>query len=190
MNLYVNGYVPSYSTVYPSFLTFSKGETLKEFWISIGKLSRGVNGSILITLSGTNLISYSMHSRKINFLVSSPTTAAPLMFQRSDLLFGNSWIAFWLTMNVPCTVYYGLFGPGTNDRDKGFSVIKNKKVPYDYFEEEYWMGESINDITNFNYSMNLTGLTPYKDYYLQVYVEDLNGILCETPILSNISTNS
>lgn len=109
-----------------------------------------------------------MQSRKLNFLVISPTESAPLMFQRSNLMSGQNWISFYLVMNRPCTIYFGLFPLGTLDIDMGFTIIKNKRVGFDYFAEEYWLGEQIQDVENFNYSIMLTNLTPFKDYYLQV----------------------
>lgn len=189
ISIYINGYLPTYSSVYPSNLTFNQGETVKEFWISVGKSSIGINGSLVILTSGANNDSYSMTDRKVTFLVISPNPVGPLMFQRGNLLSGETWISTYVVMNRPCTLYFGLFDSLTSQMDMGFSNIKAKKVPFDYFAEEYWMGEFIQDISNFNYSLTINGLTPYKDYYLQVYLEDLNGNINDSPILSNITTN-
>ena len=189
VSIYINGYLPTYSSVYPSNLTFNQGDTVKEFWISVGKSSVGINGSLVILTSGANNDSYNMIDRKVNFLVISPNPIGPLMFQRGNLLYGETWISTYVVMNRPCTLYFGLFDVLTSQMDMGFSNIKAKKVPFDYYAEEYWMGEFIEDISNFNYSLTINGLTPYKDYYLQVYLEDLNGNINDSPILSNITTN-
>lgn len=171
-------------------MTFLKGETTKKFWISVGKDSRGINGSVIITLSGSNIASYGMQDRKAVFLVSEVSTIKPLMFQRSDILIGSSWISLYLVMNAPCTLYYGIFEINADDRDKGFDIIKAKKIPYDYYTGEYFLGEQVEDISNYNYSLNISGLQSFKEYYLQIFVEGLNGVLSDTPILLNFSTNS
>lgn len=111
------------------------------------------------------------------------------MFERGNLLSADTWISTYVVMNKPCTVYFGLYDIWTSQLDMGFSSIKAKKVPYDYYGERYWMGEFIEDISNFNYSLTVSNLTPFKDYYLQVFAEDLNGNLGDSPIYSNISTN-
>lgn len=182
--------MPTFCNVTPYLLTFENGETSKPFWISIGKDSRGINGSVIMTLSGVNIDSYGLSSRKVDFIVSELSTVAPLMFQRGDILTGSNWVSVFVVMNAPCTVYYAVFDNCTNEIDMGFDAIKAKKVPYDYFAADYWMGEFIQDISNYNYSLNITGLIPFRDYYLQVFVEGLNGVLSETPISLNFSTNS
>jgi len=58
--LYILGYTPSYATIYPSTLTFKKGDVTNVFWVSVGKNSIGTTGSVIFLLKGTNYQIYTL----------------------------------------------------------------------------------------------------------------------------------
>lgn len=58
IDLFIKGYYPTYSSVYPKSLEFKNGTKLGVFWVSVGANSRGTKGDVNKILDSFNKASF------------------------------------------------------------------------------------------------------------------------------------
>jgi len=173
VQLYQRGSIPTYVNVYPSKLVFTKGELTKPFWVSSGVDTRGISGSILFLINGTNKDSYFMPKRLRSFIISRGDSTSPYLLRNKLAAVGENYITVNASTSEACTIYYFITPKGTPA--PVFEDIKDKKIRYDYYAAEYVVGEYVNDTSNYNYTFNVTGLRSGMDYDSYFYIEDFSG---------------
>lgn len=173
--LYQRGSIPTYVNVYPSKLVFKKGELSKPFWVSSGKDTKGIMGSIMFLINGTNADAYYMPKRLRSFIVSRGDSSSPLLFYYSFGTPQGTSISVSVTTSEPCTVYYFVAPRGT--LAPLFEDIKEKKIRYDYYGAEYVVGEYVDDTASNTYDFVVRGLRPGMDYDSYFFIEDFSGNL-------------
>ena len=101
----------------------------------------------------------------MNFTLINPQRNPPQIIS-SSIVDG----VFYLTTNKYVTVYFSLGPPFW--MPPTLEQIKEKKLPYDYFNYPFTIGEYVNASTNISFAL------PFTDkYILHAYIEDLDGTL-------------
>jgi len=173
IQLYQRGSIPTYVNVYPSKLVFTKGELTKPFWVSSGTDTRGISGSVLFLINGTNKDAYFMPKRLRSFIISRGDTSIPYLLRNKLAAVGENYITVNASTSEASTILYFIAPRGTPA--PVFEDIKDKKIRYDYYAGEYVVGEYVNDTSSYNYTFNVTGLKPGMDYDSYFYIEDFSG---------------
>ena len=96
--------------------------------------------------------------------------------------------SFTIIMNEPSTVYFAL--QAKEAPIITFDEVKKKRINYDYLNDIYVLGETINNSTDFTYPISVSGIRNNKEYILHVWMQDLSGNMYADKIVKNIKTGS
>lgn len=138
-------------------------------------------------MRGSNKAQYSALSRTKSFTVSVPDKSPPLIYYMSNITAELNSIKFNGRLNEACTIYFAISMEGSPIIS--FSEVKAKSLKSDYFGESYWIGEEINDLKDYSYSLSVENLQAFKRYTMVFYIEDLGGNLYSRPLIYQFNTN-
>jgi hypothetical protein len=186
--IYQVGTTPTYSGIYPLRLTFTNGLAWGVFWASIGKQSKGSSGRLIYLLSGTNNQSYVFVNRVSTYYVTKPDSTAPIVLNNGLIEQRENSFAFFVWVYQSATIYYYL--TEQHAIAAGYSDIRSKIYPYEYYGGKYQMGEYIDANTTNNYTINITGLDFNTNYTAYVFVESLSGNLASSALTYSVNLNS
>lgn len=173
--MFPRGSLPTLVKIYPRVIRFGPDDYQKhsKVWISVGKESEGTKGSIIFAITGPNSDIFRLENPLREYIVVRPERIVPVI-QDLEHIEGDGYIELAISTNEPVTIYWFLQGPQGGIKPT-FDDIKSKKLKYDYFGGNYFVGEEISHSATNNFIVNLTNL-PIKAYFdLFIFAEDLSG---------------
>jgi hypothetical protein len=139
-----------------------------KFWVSAGKDTLGVKGSMIMIMEGQDRTVFNIPERLINFTIVNPSPIAPFIVNYSFKQVDTTTATFLITCSKSFTFYF-FIGPECV-RPVTFEQIKLKQLPYQFLNYQHLFGEFVDDQPLFNYSIPITGLTAATRYVMYAYV--------------------
>ncbi|CAD8148432.1 unnamed protein product [Paramecium octaurelia] len=179
---------PKYSAVYPKTITLSDGQKTGQFWVSCGMNTEGANGQLLTIISGDDKPTFQVANRVRNFSVINPDLNIPFIVIKQIMLAADSLVQVRIVTNEPCTIYFAVVP--TFIREITLQQIKNKILPYDYFNYPFIFGEYVYDSPTYEYQILVDSLQVSTAYQFVAFVEDYSGNLADAPAILQFNTTN
>lgn len=119
------------------------GKSLGYFWISVGQLTEGTSGNLIVLMKGEDRNIFQLKQRLINFNVINPDFKPPQIISSKIIDVTDTSATFIITTNKPVTVYFTLGPPFQIPLT--LEQLKKKKLPYDYFDNPFTIGEIVRE---------------------------------------------
>lgn len=102
--------LPTFSDVWPRSVTLKDGELSGKFWVSASKNTTGVNGQLLVTMTGTDKSIFHVANRLVPFTIINPRRDLPYVVAFDLSITSSTTIDIAIQTNKDCTFYYWI-GP-------------------------------------------------------------------------------
>lgn len=195
LTIYKIGSLPTLVEFLPQTITFTRGETLKTYTISIPADAKGSQGEYSILLTGTDASRYSMSGTLFQYEVADPDTTPPVVVDFYVAEISRTSAKFVLTVNEPIVLYYmctlnGTIEPTAAELKAG--ELSETKATGLYMQPI--SGSTKESVTNedgtYTYTFAFTTLTAQTPYRTWLYIEDLGGNAPETQRNEIFTTSS